>query len=201
MAEIGDIRELEQAAYRTSYSDGIVDVFVGLSLVWIGVAWIWLDDLAGVAGILPAVMVAAVLEGRKRIVQSRVGYVKWREPRRRWERRNVVVVLGAGIALFGLGIVAFLIADSRSDGAGILGPLGPGLLAFLLALLALGLGFLMSTGRMFAYAASLALGGLIAAGMDANPGAPLLAAGLVIAVTGAVLLIGFLRGTPSMGEE
>ena len=47
MAEIGDIRELEQAAYRTSYSDGIVDVFVGLSLVWIGVAWIWLDDLAG----------------------------------------------------------------------------------------------------------------------------------------------------------
>ena len=201
MSEHRDIETLERAAYRQSYSDGIVDIFVGVSLAWIGIAWIWLDDLAGLAGIFPAVLITAVLEGRKRLVESRVGYVKWRQPRRKWERRNLIVVLLAGVALLLLGIGAFLLTDSRSDDTGILGPLGPGLLAFLLALLAIGLAFLMRTGRMLAYAAVLAIGGAIAVATDANPGWPLLPSGIVIAATGVAMLIGFLRRTQPVEAE
>lgn len=193
--------DLERTAYQQSYSDGIVDIFVGASLAWIGVAWIWLDDLAGLAGIFPAVLITAVLEGRKRLVESRVGYVKWRQPRRQWERRNLIVVVVAGVALLLLGVGTFLLTDSRSDETGILGSLGPGLLAFLLALLAIGLAFLMSTGRMFAYAAILAIGGAIAVATDANPGWPLLPTGIVIAATGVVMLIGFLRRTRPVEAE
>ncbi len=195
MTEHRNIEALEKAAYRHSYSDGVVDMFVGASLAWIGAAWIWLSDLAGLAGILPAVLVTAMLEGRKRLIESRVGYVKWRQPRRHWELRNLTVVLLAGVALFALGVAAFVFAGSRSDGTGVLGPLGPGLLAFLLALLALGLGFLMDTPRMFVYAAVLAAGGAIAAAADANPGWPLLPAGIVIVVFGAILFVRFLRTT------
>ncbi len=195
MSESKEIETLERTAYRQSYSDGTVDIFVGLSLAWIGAAWIWLPDLAGIAGVLPAVLVTAMLEGRKKLVESRVGYVKWREPRRRWERRNLVVVLSAGGAPFAKGAAPGVFAGSRPDGSGILGPLGPGILAWLLALLAIGLAFLMSTGRMLVYAAALTLGGVIAAWTDANPGWPLLPAGIVIGATGTAMLISFLRAT------
>lgn len=198
MSEARELEALERTAYRQSYSDGIVDIFVGASLAWIGIAWIWLPDLAGLAGIFPAVLVTAMLEGRKRLVESRVGYVKWSEPRRRWERRNLVFALLAGVALFALGVGVFVVAGSRAEGTGILGPLGPGILAWLLALLAIGLAFLMSTGRMLLYAAVLAIGGAVAAGADANPGWPLLPAGIVIAATGVAMLSAFLRGTHPM---
>jgi len=169
-----------------------VDLFVGVSLAWIGVAWIWLPDLAGLAGVFPAVSVTAMLQGRKRLVESRVGYVKWREPRRQWERRHLAVVLLAGVALFVLGVGVFAFVDSGSGSSGILGPLGPGILAWLLALLATGLAFLLDARRMLVYAAALALGGIFAAAADANPGWPLLPAGIVIAATGTFMLVRFL---------
>ncbi|MCP4249254.1 MAG: hypothetical protein GY778_19595, partial [bacterium] len=80
-----DLDTLEHASYRATYSDGIIDLFVGASLLWIGAAWIWLPDLAGIAGIFPAVFVSSVLVVRKRFVEARTGYVKWSAPRRRWE--------------------------------------------------------------------------------------------------------------------
>ena len=45
-----DLKTLERQAYLETYSDGTIDLFVGLSLTWIGAAWIWLPDLAGIAG-------------------------------------------------------------------------------------------------------------------------------------------------------
>ena len=38
------LQTLESGAYRRAYSDGIIDLFVGVSLCWIGAAWIWLPD-------------------------------------------------------------------------------------------------------------------------------------------------------------
>ena len=103
-----DLEALEQEAYRVSWSDGIIDLFGGLSLVWIGSAWVWLPDLAGVAGVLPAIFVAPVLAARKRFVEPRIGYVQWRGPRRGWERRTLWALLMAGVGLFLGGIALFL---------------------------------------------------------------------------------------------
>jgi hypothetical protein len=35
-----DLQKLERRTYRGFYSDGIIDIYVGISLLWIGVAWI-----------------------------------------------------------------------------------------------------------------------------------------------------------------
>ena len=186
---------LERDAYQASYSDGIIDVFVGLSLIWIGAAWIWLPDFAGLAGVLPAIFITPLLTARKQIVEKRAGYVKWSAPRRHWERRNLMAALAGGVMLFLMGVGAY-VAVSGSGGVDFMDAIGPGLLAFLLALMAIVLAFLMDAPRMFAYAAALVIAGVVASVADANPGWPLLAAGGVVTVVGAVMVARFVKANP-----
>ena len=34
------LRDLESEAYQDSFSDGLIDVFIGLSLVGVGIDWL-----------------------------------------------------------------------------------------------------------------------------------------------------------------
>lgn len=194
------LQSLESDAYRRAYSDGIIDLFVGVSLLWIGLAWIWLPDFAGLAGVLPAVFVPVAMATRKRVVERRVGYVKWSEPRRNKERRNLIGLLGAGVLLFLAGIAAFLVVDGSLVSDDVLDSVMPGLLAWLLAILALGLAYAMEAWRFVVYAAALGIAGVITAIQQANPGWPMLASGVVITITGLTMLIGFLRANPAPEE-
>jgi len=187
------LEKLEQDAYRESYSDGIVDVFVGVSLLWIGIAWLWLPDIAGMAGVLPAVFVAPMLAGRKRIVESRAGYVKWTVPRRSWEHRNLLAAFAGGALMLAIGVAVFIGVDSSSSVTVGVEAIMPGLLAWLLALMTIGLGFLMSARRLFGYAGVLAISGAVTAAADASPGWPMLVTGIIVAAYGVVMLRGFLQ--------
>ena len=195
-----DLQNLEQQTYRDSYSNGIIDIYIGISLLWIGVAWIWLPDIAGLAGALPAIFIAPMLVGRKRFSEKRIGYVKWTEPRRQWEHRNLVgaLVLGTAFLLLGVGVYMFA-SDSAAD-RDILASVAPGLIAWLLAAVAIGLAFLMSARRMLAYGMVLIAGGIWTAQKNASPGWPLLAAGTVITITGIAMLIRFVRNNPVVNQ-
>ncbi len=192
-----DLDTLEDNAYGAAYSDGIVDTYGGVSLMWVGITWIWFPDMAGLAGIVPAVFLTSVLAARTKVVEPRIGHVKWREPRRRWERRNLIALLAAGTVLFLAGIAAFFAVDGRSVGTDdTLALLVPGLLAWLLALGVFGLAFLMQSKRLHGYAGLLAVAGALTVAAEANPGWPLLVAGAGISITGSVMLARFLRNNP-----
>ena len=196
MEASNDLAGLERDAYRSAYSDGIVDLFLGFSLIFIGAVWIWAPDFGGLAGILPAVMVSSLLPFRKQIVEPRGGYVKWAKTRRRWERRSYFAMLFGGVLVFGLGVGVYLLASNSSEGTDVLGDIAPGLLAFILALMAIGIGFMMESPRLFAYAAALVVGGALTVMADANPGFPLFGAGLIITAVGGVMLARYLRENP-----
>ncbi|MDJ0953939.1 MAG: hypothetical protein QNJ81_09680 [Acidimicrobiia bacterium] len=191
-----ELEAIERDAYRASYSDGIIDIFVGLSLVVIGATWIWAEDYGSLAGVLPAVMVPTVIPLRKRVVETRGGYVKWSAPRRRWEQRNLVGVFVAGVATFLLGIAAYFMFESGGAARDLLTDIAPGMLAFILAVLALVLGAMMEQRRFFIYGAVLVAGGVLAVIEDANPGLPLLMAGVVVTAVGVVMLVRYLRANP-----
>lgn len=193
MSQHADPRVAERKAYQASWSDGIVDIFVGLSLLWIGFMWTWVNDLAGIAGVLPAIFVAPMMAGRKRFVEARVGYVQWRAPRREWERRNLLLLLGAGLALLLLGVATYVYASS--DGTSSL-RIAPGIMAWLLALLAVGLAMLLDARRMLLYAFVLAASGTVVVLLEARPGWPMLACGAVATVVGTVMLRRFVRRYP-----
>jgi hypothetical protein len=164
-----------------------------VSIAWIGAAWLWLPELAGLAGIIPAVGVAPMLMGRKALVESRAGHVEWSRTRRRRERRGLILGLTAGLVVFLLAVGTFLVVnDSGSDVAS---AIAPGLMAWLLALFAIGLGMVTSVPRMIAYAGVLVAGGFITAASDGDPGWSLLLSGIVIAAAGAWVFVTFLRST------
>ena len=195
-----DLQNLEQPTCRGSYADGIIDVYIGISLFWIGVAWIWLPDIAGLAGVLPAIFIAPMLGGRSRFLEKRIGYLKRKEPRRQWEQRDLVGALTVWTALLLLGLGFSMFASDSSADPDTLGNLPPGLIGWLLGLVAIGLAFLMSARRMLAYATVLIAAGIWTAQENASPGWPLLAAGTVITVTGLAMLIRFIRSNPVVDQ-
>jgi glucose dehydrogenase len=90
-------------------------------------------------------------------------------------------------------------SDSAAD-RDILGNLAPGLIAWLLAAVTIGLAFLMSARRMLGYGMVLIAGGIWTAQENASPGWPLLAAGTVITITGIAMLIRFVRNNPVVDQ-
>lgn len=186
---------LEKSAYRRSFSDGIIDLFFGLSLLFIGIVWLWNPDLGGLAGILPAALAPLVIPIRKQFVEPRVGYVRWGQPRRHSERRRLLLMLGAGVLMF---LAVGLIIASR---ASVPETVAPALIAWLLAILSLGLAMIMDAWRFVAYASVLALAGLVTGLQDANPGWPVLAAGVVAVAIGVGLLVAFTRANPVPEDE
>lgn len=201
MNRTSDLNALESDLYRAAYSDGIIDLFLGFSLLFIGAIWIWAPDYGGLAGVLPAVMVPTLLPLRKQVVEPRGGYVKWGETRRRWERRNYWAMALAGVLVFLLGIAAFLVTANSSQGSDVLVEIAPGLLAFILAFVAVGLGFMMEAWRMFVYAAALAIGGALTVLAQGRPGWPLFGAGIVIVITGTAMLVRYLNENPVVSSE
>jgi len=193
-----ELQTLERKAYLESYSDGIVDLFVGVSLLWIGVAWIWLPDFAGLAGVVPAVFISVMLAARKRLLESRLGYVKWSEPRRRWERRNLAAVLAAGVLMLLVGVAVYVLVTQEPANTRDLGNWVAGLPALLLALLAVGLGFVMGTWRMLAYGGVLATVGAVTVLAELDPGWPLFAAGIAITVSGIAMVVRFVQRHPAV---
>jgi len=191
MSESIDLRNLEREAYRAQWSDGLIDIYLGLSLVWLGAMWTWWNDFSGLAGILPAVFVTPMLAVHRRFVEARIGHVEWRPARIGWERRNQVLLLVAGIGVFLVTIGA--LATTGNGGGRIV---GPAILAWLLAAFCLGLSVLLVARRMLLYGVVLLVGGVAVGLADAEPGWPMLVCGVGATLTGLVMLRRFVERYP-----
>lgn len=196
MNDANALRDLEHRAYQRAYSDGIIDLFVGISLAWIGSAWMWLPDIAGLAGIFPAVFAPMVIATRKSFVENRAGYVRWSEPRRNREHRTLALVVVFGVLLFLAALVVYFVVDHPLSDGEVAGFIAPALLAWILALLSLLIAYLLDAWRFLAYGSVLAVGGLVTALESANPGAPLVAVGGVMTIAGTIMFVQFVRTNP-----
>lgn len=190
-----DAGAVEAHAYRSRWNDGLFDLFVGLSLLWIGACWIWIESFAGLAGVLPAVFVAPFITFRTRFIEDRSGYVRFSVERRRWERRNLAALLTFGIGTF-IGGIAMYFAVQGNGLSAVAERAVPGLIAWLLAIPVLIVAVTAMLPRLFVYAGVLIAGGFVAAGYETNPGVPLMIAGVLVTAWGIVLLGRFTRKYP-----
>ncbi len=191
-----ELIELEQQNYKATHSDGALDVFVGLSMVIVGVAWIVIPNvLSGVtAGV--AISISPMLAWRRRFIEGRTGYVTFTEPRRLWERRiyTTAAVLFGGFML----LVRPLGSLQPEDIDWLVGP--DSLVVWVIAAVALVLGALTQLTRLFAYVLVLAAAGVVPIIIAAESfGWPLLMSGAVIAVVGSVLIRRFVIRHPRIG--
>ncbi len=184
-----ELKELEQRTYGATYSDGVIDIFVGVSLAWIGAMWLTFPDYLSAAVALVAVSISPVMGRRRTFVEARTGYVKFTEPRRRRERRTYTT---AGFLFAGFLLMARPLGSLKTGD--IDWPVGPdSLITLLLALIAVVLGVIVGGKRMFAYATALIATGAIAAMIDPPFGWPFLISGAVIALTGWAMTRRFVK--------
>lgn len=193
-----DMRDVESSAYRGSYADGLLDLFFGASLVWIGACWLWIEPLSGIAAVFPAALLPAVIVIRRRIVEPRAGYARWTADRREWEQRELRGLLFLGIALLVLGIV---LAGSRLLGDGLFdaSTVVAGLPAVLIALPVLLLAAATGLRRLWAYALALVSAAVITVALALDPGPGLLLSGVLVLLAGIALFARFLRSRPAQG--
>ena len=188
------LEDLESKAYQDAYADGLIDIFVGSSLAAVGIVWLWIEWLPGLVGVVPALFSVVLVPIRRRIVEPRLGYVRWRAARLTRERKQLtlLLVLVIAAALVGNGFMYAMREGDTVVTEGIV----PGLPAFVLAIGAFVVAATAGVRRLWGYGAVLASGAVVSILVDANPGGSLLAAGAIIAAVGGILLARFLRTHP-----
>ena len=189
-----DLDRLETNAYRESFSDGVVDLFAGSSLIWIGACWLWLEAIAPLAAILPAALAPTLIPLRQRLIASRAGYVRWAAPRRTWERRQLAGLLALGIGALGAG-AALSAFRGQWEGLVDAGSLSAAIPAVLITIPVIVLAAASGLRRLWGYAAVLLVTSAATIVVSPQPGWPLLAGGIAMLLTGAVLVARFLRTT------
>ncbi len=184
---------LETKLYQARFSSGLLEVFLGAALAGMGA--LWLTELAGIAGIVPVVLISIWAPVHQRVVDPRAGYVRVTAAREARERKSLIGLSVLGVAFFGLGIGAFLAMEAGNGSVGFIDTIIAGAPAFLLAIGAASAGAWFGLRRLMGTAAALVLGGLSVVVFDLHPGWGMLAPGIAIGGLGILALSRFLSGT------
>ncbi|MEE9581506.1 MAG: hypothetical protein V3W36_01085 [Acidimicrobiia bacterium] len=190
-----NLEDLEGEAYQDSFSDGLLDLFVGLGIAVVGMTWLWLEPVAGLGGVFAAAVAWALPPIRRRIVEPRIGYVRWTPPRLKWEHKQLRLLfwlLAVALLVGGAAALAVVRGDGVSGDRNVVA----GLPAILLAIGAFVLAATSGFKRLWGYGAVLVSAAAVTIIIKAGPGGSLLAAGAAVGVVGVVLLSRFLRAHP-----
>jgi hypothetical protein len=201
-----DLKRTEKASYRlAAYGDGTSDLALGLTFLLLGLYpltraafgpdWNMLFFLAVLGSI-----VGLQFWVRYRLGPSRLGIVEF-GPRvkNRLRLALVITILLAGA------MIATWVLSARGWFPGTPGWLGAYGFEIIVSLIVLaimwGMAYTLELTRYYFYGLLLAAGFLLQAALPIYEGLPFLAAGGIIAIIGAVLLIRFLQKYPPLDPE
>lgn len=202
-----NLTNIEKKAYRSTFQDGLWDIFLGLILLIIAV--IALLSNRGmpekrqmtVLILLQAVALAAFIAGKKRITVPRMGLVKFGPQRKAKIRKSRMVLVGSVVAGIGVFVVAMLAMRGRSAGRSSLLSLLP--LAWVVNAIVVFslLGYYLDCRRLYAYGLLFALPVPFDmaikkfAGVNLSP-VTFAVPAIIMLIVGTALLLSFLRQHP-----
>jgi hypothetical protein len=194
MSQSINLKEIERKA-NLYHGDGLLDITIGLAILLFGIAEIF--DQTSLAGVWVVLWLPMMMSAKKSITVPRMRYIDF-TPKAQWKVKLVIVTVVLAVAvLFTLGLVVFTKNDT----------LPSWLTAWLreysrmvwpAALVGVGWLIALATGvkRLYAYAALAVIA--FAGGYWFNLNFPLLFTmlGVVIVLSGMVVLVRFLRKYP-----
>jgi hypothetical protein len=196
------LKEIERKAYTSYYNDGLLEIFLGGAILFIGIALSL--DAAYLFGIVPAIVFASWAGAKRMITVPRIGHVKFgpqRLSRMAKEKRFFTIYFSITVVA---GFVVFLLVTLRTaEARRIFGayPLAPiGIIgAIALAFLA----YWKQIQRIYLYAVLLPAALFGAPHFGIKEPHYMIGLGSVILAAGIVLLIRFLRtySRSPMGEN
>jgi hypothetical protein len=212
MAERVDLKELERKAYRSFFGDGIWDMYLGILLLALGVGggisrlgvtWGYIiPDLHAITLALYLVSMVILIAGKRYITVPRLGAVRFGPARRARLSASVLILGGSAV----LALVVFLAVSGEPRPGTWLRTPHIGLLAFTINVLVVFslLAYYLDFRRLYGYAVLWAVAFPAAEWVSRNTEFGRAAAFLLVVpalagvmlVTGAALLIRFLRSYP-----
>lgn len=202
-----DIKEIERRANYAAFQDGLMEIFLGLFLVFFGgalmtnVTYVILLILATVFGVWPLIE-----RLKRRYIYPRSGYVKLpSDPNTTGKGIAVVALISVVLLLGTMGVLMAVFGAQRGSNI-FLTYIVPPATGLLLAIGPYWLGQTYGIRRGYLWAALFLLGGIamplfgIAAGYEAV-GMLCTVIGLLILLTGAIMFVGFIRNNPPQTVE
>jgi hypothetical protein len=201
-----DLKQTEKASYRlAAYADGTADLSLGLVFILLGLYplsraafgpdWNMLFFLA-VLGLI--VLIQSLV--KKRLGAARIGIVKFGARVKNRVRISLLIT----VALSALMIATWALAARGwfPSTPKWLGSYGFEILVSLIVLVIMwGMAYSLDLKRYYLYGVLLAVCFPLQAFLPIDEGAPFLAAGAIITVSGTVLLTRFLKAFPAVGES
>ncbi len=195
MSDKINLRNLERQAYLSYHQDGVLDIFIGLSILLFG-AWI-LADMAYLAGAFAAVFTPIYAQVKKQVTVPRLGFVKFGPTRTAKTQKTVLVLVLVGVMAFLPGVLLFattemgILAPIRlliDYGMIVIGVAGAAVLSVV--------AYLSELRRLYVYAALVLT--LFVSGHFLTAPLPyyLMTLGTIILLSGLYLLITFQRKYP-----
>lgn len=189
-----DLTSVERKSYRSMFDDGLLDLFIGISLLFLGL--MWLTEYGAFGGLMPALLIPIWPIARKTFVEPRSGYARLAEPRRNKLRRGIAGSIAFGTLTLLLAIAAYVgLTSDDSATEAIFDSIGSALPALLLALMATVAARMFELPRFFGYAGVLLTMGLLGLLLDLEPAWPLLASAVFVTATAGMLMARFVRNT------
>ena len=191
------IKEFEKNAFRAFWSDGLLDLMLGLAILMIGISW-W-QDIAVIGAIFPPVCVSMWYLLRARLIEPRMGYVEFSGDRELKVRsfRYGLFAFFAGTMAFGVVVFVLWKGEVLPSQAEWIAGLPLVLIATPVAFFAL----FTQCRRYAVYALFLFLAGVEVIYQGWEPHVGLIASGIFITVVGLVVLAKFLSHYPAQPPE
>ncbi len=212
MSEPPDLKSLEKKAYRSTFEDGLWDIFIGLLLMGFSLSWTRLlyemlepINLTIVILIWNAIVVVIFILGKKFITVPRMGIVKF-GPKREARKTHLRIYLGLNVLL---GFIVFILTVMGMMNFlplfGILTPLLIGLFSFTIPFSIVA--YYLDFRRLYIYALVCGCAMFFAELLYPIFGTPMesilafgLSGGIIVAI-GLWFLIKFLRKYPKPEKE
>ena len=197
------LKELEQKVFRSYFKDGLWDVYGALMLLGFGLTMVTNWDYLILAFTTLAVV---LLLFRKRIIIPRLGQVKFSPERQTKTKRSRLIATIVLTFTMLLGLVFFVLYSTNSMPKWLEIWMGDYFfVAFggVLALLVAAAANIVGVWRYYIYAALTFIAFILANILRSNDmeGIPILATGVIILISGVVILTRFLRKYPLPSQE
>lgn len=196
MAERVDLKALERKAYLSYHQDGLADIFIGLAIVTFGIMFLpWFIETYWFAFSGLFIVWVITFAGIKRaITVPRIGYVEFKAQRRTRLMLLIVLLTAINVVLFLIPALGLLTPELRQ----FLTTYGYALVALVVGGLFILFGYVTEIQRLMGYGIIAIVVFLIAQFFPMHLSIPVIVVGLVMTVSGFVLLFRFLRKYPKV---
>ncbi len=190
---------LEARVYQAYWQDGSLDIAVGVAALFMGMAW--LAGMVWLGAVVPAVLIPVWAAFRKRVVEPRLGEVRFQTTRRRRVRHGLLLLVVVGLAVFALAMAGWIVARQQGGSADWLRAASPALPGTLLGIGGILAALMFGLGRLAVYGGVFIAAAIGVAWQDADPAWAFLAGGVIAMVRGLWLMGRFLHAFPALPDH